>query len=38
MGGLKEIAGYAEVCGLIRGLHMANNLIMETDKRYQNED
>jgi hypothetical protein len=39
LGGAQDsLAAYTQMVGTIRGLHMANNIIMETAERYQGDD
>ena len=38
LGGAKDIAAYTQMVGTIRGLQIANNIFMETAKRYQDDE
>lgn len=38
MGKAKDFGDYKYACGIYRGLLMANNMIMETAQRLENDD
>lgn len=38
LGGAKDFGEYKYACGIVRGLRIANNILMETAERMEKED
>jgi hypothetical protein len=38
LGGAKDFSDYKYACGIIRGLRVANNILMETAERMEESD
>jgi hypothetical protein len=38
LGGAKDFGAYQYACGIVRGLRMTNNMLIETSERMENDD
>ena len=38
LGSAKDFGAYQYACGIVRGLRMANNMLIETSERMENDD